>query len=74
MNNHRSRITLRGLASLLCWLVFVGCSENGTNARESSAPAPMAQIAGEKDLPAEFQDGETKFITFCSPCHGVQGT
>lgn len=74
MNNHLSRTTLRGLASLLCWLVFVGCSENGTNARESSTAAPMAQLAGEKDLPAEFKDGEIKFNAFCSPCHGAQGT
>jgi len=73
MNGHLSRTTLRGFAGVLCWFVFVGCSENGTNARESSAPAPMAQISVEKDLPTDFKEGETKFNAFCSPCHGAQG-
>ena len=73
MNYHFNRITLRGFAGILCWCVFVGCSENGTSARESSAPAPMAQISVEKDLPTDFKEGETKFNAFCSPCHGAQG-
>jgi len=68
-----SQTMLRGLAGVLFWLVCVGCSENGTNAGESSVPDPRAQIAGETELPAEFKEGEAKFNTFCSSCHGVQG-
>ena len=71
MNKHTRRTILRSVAGVLCWFV-VGCSENGTNALESSPPATIAQASVEKDLPAEFKDGETKFNTFCSPCHGVQ--
>lgn len=65
---------LRGLASLLCWLLVLGCSENGTSASGSSAPTPVAQLTAGKDVPAEFKDGETKFNTFCSPCHGPQAS
>jgi cytochrome c5 len=68
-----SRTTLRGLAGVLFWFVCVGCSENGTNAREPSAPGPMAQMSEEKELPTDFKEGETKFNSFCSPCHGAQG-
>ena len=74
MNNHPRRAILRGAAGVLCWFVVVGCSENGTSARESSPPATIAQISVGKDLPTEFKDGEVKFNTFCSPCHGAQGT
>jgi hypothetical protein len=73
MEYNFSPTTFRRLAGVLCWLVCLGCSENGTNARESSGQEPMAPIAIEKDLPAEFQEGEKKFNTFCSPCHGPQG-
>ncbi|MDH4361509.1 MAG: cytochrome c [Nitrospirota bacterium] len=74
MKDHlMNRTTLGGLAGILFWFVCVGCSENGTNAGESSVPAPLAQITGETELPAEFKEGETKFNAFCSPCHGAQG-
>jgi cytochrome c2 len=33
----------------------------------------MAQMSEEKELPTEFKEGETKFNSFCSPCHGAQG-
>ena len=71
MNKQPRRILLRGVAGVLCWFV-VGCSENGTSAGESSPPATLAQVSTAKDLPTELKDGETKFNTFCSPCHGVQ--
>ncbi len=73
MNNYRSRTTLRSLTGALCLFIGVGCSESGSNARESSDSAPPAQIAIEKELPSEFKDGEMKFNSFCSPCHGAQG-
>lgn len=73
MHNHFSPTMFRIFAGVLCWCVCVGCSENGSNALESSDSAPMAQIAVEKELPTEFKDGETKFMGFCSPCHGAQG-
>ncbi|MGB5053255.1 MAG: hypothetical protein WBO24_02550, partial [Nitrospirales bacterium] len=71
MKRKPRRIILRGVAGVLCWFV-VGCSENGTSAGESSPLATIAQVSTGKDLPTEFKDGETKFNTFCSPCHGVQ--
>jgi cytochrome c5 len=74
MDYRLSRIMLIGFAGILCWCLLVGCSENGTNARESSTPAPMAPISGEKDLPTEFKEGESKFNAFCSRCHGAQAT
>ncbi len=73
MNHHSRRIILRGFAGFLCWFV-IGCSENGTSAGESSAPASIAQISVEKDVPTEFKDGEEKFNASCSPCHGTQAT
>jgi len=65
---------LRGITGVLCCMMWVGCSENGTNAGESSGPVSTTQIAVEKELPLEFKEGETKFNTFCSPCHGEQGS
>lgn len=73
MNQHSRRTILRGFAGFLCWFV-IGCSENGTSAKESSAPTSIAQISVEKDLPTEFKSGEEKFNAFCSLCHGAQGT
>jgi cytochrome c5 len=74
MNGHLNRTTRSSLAGVLCCFMFIGCSENGTNAREPSTPAPMAQISAEKDLPTEFKEGESKFNAFCSRCHGAQAT
>ncbi|HNP60605.1 MAG TPA: cytochrome c [Nitrospirales bacterium] len=73
MNHHSKGTILRGFAGLLCWFV-IGCSENGTSAGESSAPASIAQISVVKDLPTEFKEGEEKFNAFCSPCHGSQAS
>lgn len=74
MTNYLSRTTLRSFTGVLCLFICVGCSENGSNARESSDSAPLAQIAVDKELPADFKEGEMKFNSFCSPCHGTQGT
>ena len=57
----------------LCCLCFLGCSENGSNAQNSAAPSPTIPASEAKPLPAELQEGEAKFITFCSRCHGTQG-
>ncbi|WP_342347150.1 cytochrome c [uncultured Nitrospira sp.] len=73
MSHHSRRIILRGVAGFLCWFV-IGCSENGTSAGESSAPASIAQISVVKELPTEFKAGEEKFNAFCSPCHGAQAS
>jgi mono/diheme cytochrome c family protein len=72
MKTHSMRTFLRGMAGIVCWCVIVGCSENGTSAVESSAPAPLAQMPAIQNLPAEFKEGEEKFNAFCSPCHGAQ--
>lgn len=74
MNEHfMRRTTLRGFVGVLCWFVYLGCSENGTNPVESTTPEPMVQVSEAKELPSEFKEGERKFNTFCSPCHGMQG-
>ena len=57
----------------LCCVVFWGCSENGSNAQSAPAKPPTLQASADKPLPAEFEEGETKFNAFCSRCHGVQG-
>ena len=62
------------MACVLCGLMWVGCSESGSNALEPSGSGSMAQVSAESELPTEFKDGETKFNAFCSPCHGAQGT
>ena len=75
MKDHlMSRTTFRVLAGVLLWFICVGCSENGTNARESPVSPSMVQISGETELPKDFKEGETKFTTFCSSCHGAKGT
>ncbi len=57
----------------LCCMFFLGCSENGSNAQSSPASSPTILASTEKPLPAELKEGETKFNTFCSQCHGPQG-
>lgn len=57
----------------LCWVFVSGCSESGTNAQSSSASSPPTLVSANTPLPAELTDGETKFNTFCSRCHGAQG-
>lgn len=74
MKQHLPRTTLKTLAWILCGFVYLGCSENGTDSLESPARAPMEQLAGEKALPSELKEGEAKFNTFCSPCHGAEGS
>jgi mono/diheme cytochrome c family protein len=67
---HFNPRTLMRLAVAFCWFVGPGCSENGTNARNSSVPEPVPQVVVEQEVPAEFKEGEKKFHTYCSPCHG----
>ncbi len=74
MTNYLSRATLKSLAGVLCWFICMGCSENGSTAREPSDSGPVAQISADTELPTQFKEGEMKFTTFCSPCHGAQGT
>ena len=57
----------------LCWASFLGCSENGSNAKSSPASSPAISALTDVSLPIEFQEGETKFNTFCFRCHGPQG-
>jgi len=57
----------------LCCLFFLGCSENGSNAESSPATSPAILVSADIPVPSELTDGETKFNTFCSRCHGVQG-
>ncbi len=57
----------------LFWVFFLGCSENGSTAQSSPAPSPAISVSTAVSLPAEFQEGETKFHTFCSGCHGPRG-
>lgn len=60
---------------LLCFCcVFLwGCSENGSNAQSAPVPLPTILASADKPLPAEFEEGESKFNNFCSRCHGAQG-
>jgi cytochrome c5 len=71
--NDDFRLKLSGMIGIVCCVLWIGCSENGTTAGESSLPASSTQVVVEKELPAELKEGEVKFNTFCSPCHGVQG-
>ncbi len=57
----------------LCCLFLLGCSESGSNAQSSSAPSPPILASEAKPLPAELEEGEATFNTFCSRCHGPQG-
>jgi len=57
----------------LCWVFFLGCSENGSNAQSSTASSPTILASAAKPLPAELEEGEAKFNNFCSRCHGPQG-
>ena len=57
----------------LCGLFFLGCSENGPNAQSSPASSPTIPASAATPLPAELEEGETKFNDFCSRCHGPQG-
>lgn len=57
----------------LCCLFFFGCSENGSNAQSSHTSSPAILVSADIPVPSELTDGETKFNTFCSRCHGVQG-
>ena len=57
----------------LCWVFVSGCSENGSNAQSSSASSPTIRVSADTPLPVELTNGETKFNTFCSRCHGAQG-
>jgi cytochrome c len=57
----------------LCCLFFLGCSENGSNAESSPPSSPTILASADKPLPVELEEGEMKFNTFCSRCHGPQG-
>ena len=65
-------VTKKIIIGLSC-LLFLGCSENGSNAESSPVSPPNILVSADKSLPVELQEGETKFNTFCSPCHGPQG-
>ncbi len=56
----------------LCCL-FLGCSENGSNAESAPASSPTILPSAATPLPAELKEGEAKFNNFCSRCHGPQG-
>jgi cytochrome c len=56
----------------LCFL-FLGCSENGSNAQSSPLSSPPILASAAKPLPAELEEGEAKFNNFCSRCHGPRG-
>jgi mono/diheme cytochrome c family protein len=58
---------------ILCCVFFLGCSENGSNAQNPVASSPTVQASGATPLPDDLQEGEAKFNTFCSRCHGPQG-
>jgi len=66
---HLAKIFIIGL----CCMFLLGCSEDGSNAQSSPASPPAILASTEKPLPAELKEGETKFNTFCSRCHGPQG-
>lgn len=57
----------------LCGLVLWGCSENGSNAQSGPAASPTVLATADKPRPAELEEGEATFNTFCSRCHGAQG-
>ncbi|MEX0829048.1 MAG: cytochrome c [Nitrospirales bacterium] len=67
------RTTKKFLLCICCVLLW-GCSENGSNAQSAPAPSPTILTSADKPLPAEFEEGESKFNKFCSRCHGAQGT
>ena len=57
----------------VCCLLIWGCSENGSNAQSARTTSPSVLVSSEASLPEEIQEGEGKFKTFCSRCHGEQG-
>ena len=73
MNRWRISHASKKIIMSLCCVFFLGCSENGSNAQSPSTPAPTILASTEKPVPAEFEEGEGKFNTFCSRCHGPQG-
>ena len=73
MNSRPKRFLPKKIMLCLCCLFFWGCSENGSNAQNSRVSSPTTFASFEKSLPAEFKEGEAKFNTFCSRCHGLQG-
>ena len=54
-------------------LLFLGCSENGSNAQNMAGSTPAVVALAEKPVPVELKEGEVKFNNFCSRCHGLQG-
>jgi len=69
VEGHMTKTIIIGLSCL--W--FLGCSEDGSNAESSPVASPTIQVAADQSLPADLQEGETKFNSFCSRCHGPQG-
>ena len=57
----------------LCWVFVSGCSDDGFNAQSSHVSSPKVLVSADIPLPVELADGEKKFNTFCSRCHGAQG-
>ncbi len=73
MNRWQKHHAIKKIIMSLCCVFVLGCSENGSNAQSASTAAPTILASTEKPLPAEFNEGEEKFNTFCSRCHGPQG-
>jgi cytochrome c len=67
--SHVGKKIIFGFLCLFLW----GCSENGSTAQSAPATSPTILATAEKPLPAELKEGEEKFNTFCSRCHGPQG-
>ncbi len=64
--------TNKTILLLASCVFFGGCSDNGSNAQSPVAESPTIVASEEKPLPNEFKEGEAKFNSFCSRCHGAQ--
>lgn len=63
----------KAILLVISCVFFWGCSENGSNAQSTPTASPTILASAEIPVPGELEEGEAKFNTFCSRCHGAQG-
>ena len=54
-------------------LFLWGCSDNDSHTQHSNGTLSTTVSSQDTPLPEDLKEGETKFTTFCSRCHGPQG-
>ncbi len=69
--SHENRVKV--IIGWVCALILIGCTENETTAQGSSPTERAPAVVVQQSIPPELSEGETKFNSFCQPCHGPQG-